>query len=322
MKNIWRDLPRPFFVQAPMEDVTDTVFRQIVALAGKPDLFFTEFTNADGIIKGSDDYIKRCLQFTKTELPLIAQIWGTNPEYYKKSADLLFKMGFSGIDINMGCPVRDIIKNGSCAALINNPDLAKQLYLATVNGAKGLPVSIKTRLGFSKIQTEEWIGFLLSLNPAAITVHARTAKEMSKVPVHSNEYEKIVRLRNKISPETLIVANGDIENREQGLNVVAKYRVDGVMIGRGILHNPWVFSNIKPEDLTISKRLTLLRDHLMLYDKTWKNRKNFEIMKKFYKAYLSGFEGANDMRLSLMQFYNAKDTIKYIDKFIKLKSRP
>lgn len=315
--NIWKRLPKTFFVQAPMEDVTDTVFRQIIASVGKPDLYFTEFTNADGIIKGSDAYIQRCLQFTEKERPLIAQIWGTNPENYKLSSELINKLGFDGIDINMGCPVRDIIKNGSCSALIKTPELAKKLYEAAVEGAGGLPVSIKTRIGFSAIQTEEWIGFLLKLHPAAITIHARTAKEMSKVPVHAEEFGKVVKLRDVLSPETLIVANGDIEDRTQGLEIVKKYGVDGIMIGRGILHNPWVFNDTKPEDLSVKDRLQLLKKHLLLYEKTWEKGKNFEIMKKFYKAYVNGFDGASDMRMQLVQYHTAEDTVKKINEILE-----
>lgn len=316
--NVWNTLPKPFFVQAPMEDVTDSVFRQIIGSAGKPDLYFTEFTNADAIIRGSEGYVKRCLQFTDMEQPLIVQIWGNNPENYKESAKLLSKQGFQGIDINMGCPVKDVIKRGECSALIKNPELAKELYLAAVEGGGGLPVSIKTRIGFSNIQTEEWIGFLLELHPAAITVHARTAKEMSKVPAHWEEFEKVVQLRDKISPETKIIANGDITSRETGMELVKKYKVDGVMIGRGILHNPWVFNpEVNIEEVSIHDRLSLLKRHIMLFDKTWEKKKNFDLMRKFYKAYLNNFDGASDMRNSLMQFHTVEDTIIEIDSLLR-----
>lgn len=315
--NIWKTLPKPFFVQAPMEDVTDTVFRQIVVSAGRPDLSFTEFTNADGIIKGGSRYIENCLQFTKKERPLIAQIWGNTPEHYLEASKIISKMGFDGIDINMGCPVRKVVTKGFCSGLIKNPNLAKELYLAAVKGANGLPVSIKTRIGYGQIATEEWIGFLLQLHPAAISVHARTAAEMSKVPVHAEEFGKAVKLRDKISPETIIVANGDIENREAGLAIYKKYKVDGLMIGRGLLHNPWVFNkDIKIEEVSITERLELLKKHIKLFEKTWGKTKNFEIMKKFYKAYLNGFEGAAELRLQLMQYHNAHDTLKEISRLV------
>ncbi len=134
MKNVWEKLTKPFWILAPMEDVTDTVFRQIVATCGKPDLFFTEFTNADGIVRGSSRYIEQRLQFKKSERPLIAQIWGNNPEHYRISAQKIKALGFDGIDINMGCPVRKVVKNGQCSGLIDNPNLARELYLAAVEG--------------------------------------------------------------------------------------------------------------------------------------------------------------------------------------------
>lgn len=316
MKHIWQSLPKPFFVQAPMEDVTDSVFRQILEYIGAPDLYFSEFTHADGIVHGNSTYIEQRLQFTQKETPIIGQIWGNNEENYVKSSEILRKRGYDGIDINMGCPVKDVIKNGCCSALINNPKLVSALYSAAKKGGKSLPISIKTRIGFSKIQTEEWIGHLLSLHPAAITVHARTAKEMSKVPAHFEEFEKVVKLRNKISPETLIVANGDILSREQGLEIVNKYGVDGIMIGRGMLYNPWVFSK-KTEEITISKRLMLLKKHATLYEKTWGKEKNFEILKKFCKAYIHNFPGASEMRVLLMQCKTSQEFHEQIETLLK-----
>lgn len=318
MTTIWNNLPKPFFVQAPMEDVTDTVFRQIISSVGGPDLYFTEFTNADGIIKGGSKYIKNCLMKTKTEHPIIAQIWGNTPKHYVKASKIISKLGFDGIDINMGCPVRKVVKKGFCSGLIKNPDLAKELYLAAVEGAassaRQIPVSIKTRIGYGQISTDAWIGFLLTLHPAAITIHARTASEMSKVPVHAEEFGKAVKLRDKISPETKIIANGDIISREQGLEIIKKYGVDGIMIGRGLLHNPWVFStNRKIENIPVKERLKLLKKHIKLFDKTWGKTKNFEIMKKFYKAYINGFNNAADIRLELMRYHTAEDTLFKID---------
>jgi len=316
MKHIWQRLPKPFFVQAPMEDVTDSVFRQILNYVGAPDLYFSEFTNVDGIVNGNSAYIEQRLQFTPVESPIIGQIWGNNEENYIKASEILRKRGYDGIDINMGCPVKDVVKNGCCSALINNPKLAGVLYNAAKNGGENLPVSIKTRIGFSKIQTDEWIGYLLSLHPAALTIHARTAKEMSKVPAHFEEFGKVVNLRDKISPETVIVANGDILSRKQGLEIAEKYKVDGIMIGRGMLYNPCVFSK-DTEEITVLKRLKLLKKHASLYEKTWGKEKNFEIMKKFCKAYINNFQDASEIRASLMQCKNSKDFNEKIENLVK-----
>ncbi len=318
IQNIWGLLPRPFFAQAPMEDVTDTVFRQIIKHAGEPDLYFTEFTNADGIVHGGSRYTAQRLQFTKKEKPIIAQIWGNNPDNYVTSCRLLVKMGYDGIDINMGCPVRKVVKRGNCSGLIRNPKLAEELILAAKEGAGALPVSVKTRIGNDKIVTEDWIGFLLEQDLAAITVHARTSNEMTKVPVHAEEFGKAVRLRDTLNPNTRIIANGDIMTREQGLEIVSKYGVDGVMIARGLLHNPWVFNKNKSfEEISVLEKLLLLKRHIELFEATWGKTKNFELMKKFYKAYLNGFDNASEMRSELVLLHGYKDTIQKIDNLIQ-----
>ncbi len=315
--NIWQKLPKPFFVQAPMEDVTDTVFRQIIKLAGEPDLYFTEFTNADGIVHGGSRYTAQRLQFLPKEKPLIAQIWGNNPENYVTSCKLLADMGYDGIDINMGCPVRKVVKRGNCSGLIRNPKLAAELIQAAKEGAGKLPVSVKTRIGNDKIVTEDWIGFLLEQDLAAITVHARTSSEMTKVPVHAEEFGKAVKLRDSINKNTLIVANGDIMTRDQGLEIASQYGVDGVMIARGLLHNPWVFNKDKKfEEISVHEKLELLKKHVVLFESTWGKSKNFELMKKFYKAYLNGFDNASEMRSELVLLKSYTDTIQRIDSLI------
>ncbi|MBI2356492.1 tRNA-dihydrouridine synthase [Candidatus Dojkabacteria bacterium] len=313
-KNIWKTLPAPFYVLAPMEDVTDSVFRQIVCDLGRPDLFVTEFTSVEGLCSpGSSRVIKR-FQHTDIERPLIAQIWGVNPENYLKVASMVVEMGFDGIDINMGCPIKKIIKNGGCSAMIKNPTLAREVYLATVEGAKGLPVSIKTRIGFSKVDTENWIGFVLGLKPAALTVHGRTADEQSKVPCHWDEIGKAVVLRNKISPETLIIGNGDVKSLEQGDMLAKEYGVDGLMIGRGIFDNPWVFNRLQDtQEHSMEERLLILKKHVVLHNETWGGRYNFEALKKFFKMYIKGFDGAAELRGEMMNLKSLDETVGFLN---------
>jgi tRNA-dihydrouridine synthase len=310
-ESIWKRLKKPFFVLAPMENVTDTVFRRVVAGHGRPDLFFTEFTNTEGLCSKGFERVRKNLEFTEMERPIIAQIWGNKPEFYLKTSHLLVEMGFDGIDINMGCPERKIVKNGSCGGLIRNPGLAKEIIQATKEGAGDLPVSVKTRIGLGKIETEEWLGFLLEQNIAALTVHGRTVAEMSKVPCHWDEIGKAVGLRDKMKKDTLIVGNGDVLSRREGLEKCAEYGVDGIMIGRGIFKNLWVFREDSPA-LSYGERLQLLIDHIVLFNSTWGEDKNFEIMKKFYKVYLSGSFEENELRMELMAFRTAEDTIKRI----------
>lgn len=309
MTSLWNSLPKPIFSLAPMEDVTDTVFRQILCRTGKPDIFFTEFTNVDGVASAGRDIVARRLLFTKAEHPIIAQIWGMIPENYYKAAKEMVEMGFDGIDINMGCPQHDVVRHGACGALMKNHPLATELIQATKEGARSassgqapnLSVSVKTRIGYSKIQTEEWIGFLLGQNLDLITVHGRTVAEMSKVPTHWDETGKAVELRNTMNKPTLIFGNGDVLSLAEAKEKVEQYHLDGVMIGRGIFHNPWLFAGVDPASKTVKERLLLLEEHIRLYQQTWGSTKSFQILKKYFKIYLSDFDGASEMRQRFME---------------------
>lgn len=297
---ILKDLPKPFFVLAPMYDVTDTVFRQIVANCAPPDLFFTEFVNVDGLQSpGKKELIKR-LQFTPKEKPIIAQIWGLKPDNFYKSAKDLVAMGFDGIDINMGCPDKHVVNNGCCIALINNRDLAKDIIDATKKGAGSLPVSVKTRTGFNDIDLS-WHEFLLKQDLAMLTIHGRTKKEMSKVPANWDVIGEIRKLRDKISPETLIVGNGDVESRQQGEELAKKYHLDGIMIATGVFKDPFVFSKNSPwQKLTNQERVDLFIKHAKLFKEVWGDTKPVKILNKFCKIYINNFDGAKELREDLM----------------------
>ncbi|MDE2025636.1 MAG: tRNA-dihydrouridine synthase, partial [Patescibacteria group bacterium] len=195
--NIWHTLKKPIFILAPMEDVTDTVFRQIIMACGRPSLFFTEFTNVDGMASAGDEEVSKRLRFTQKEGPIIAQVWGMKPENYFSAAGRIAEMGYDGIDINMGCPQKAVVSRGACSALIKNPSLAKEIIQATREGAKGLPVSVKTRIGFKTNVLDTWIGFLLEQQLDALAIHARTASEMSKVPAHWEVMPAAVTIRNQ-----------------------------------------------------------------------------------------------------------------------------
>ncbi len=317
MKNIWSSLPQPFFVLAPMEDVTDTVFRRIVVSCGRPDLFFTEFTSVDGLFsEGRDAVIKR-FDFTKEELPLIAQIWGIKPENYFRAAKLIASMGFSGIDINMGCPERKVVRIGACSALMNNRTLAKEIIEATKEGAGELPVSIKTRIGFKEANIEDWIGFLLEHNLDALTIHGRTTKEMSDVPAQWEEIAKVVRLRDAMQKPTLIIGNGDVRSRHEGLLRVKETGVDGVMVGRGIFHDPWMFNKDHFGDsVEKNEKLKKLIEHISLFLSHWGEKKHDAILKKFYKCYIVGFPGASELRAQCMSYPTPEDVIKKLEEIV------
>jgi nifR3 family TIM-barrel protein len=319
MKTFWQDLPKPFFVLAPMDDVTDSVFRQIVAETGKPDVFFTEFTNTDGMCSAGRSRVEKKLQFTENERPLIAQIWGTNPEHYKITTEIVRDMGFTGVDINMGCPEKSIVKRGSCAALIKNPSLASEIIKSVQSIAGDMPVSVKTRIGFNEITTEEWATFLLEHNLDALTIHGRTAKEESKVDAHWDEIGKVVKLRDKLKKHTTIIGNGDIKTKKEGHEKVEQYNLDGIMIGRGIFQNAWLFD--EQFQATTTDRLEMLINHAKLFEETWGKTKQFAIMRKFVKTYVHSFPEATELRIRLMGTNNFTELEKTVTSYLENSSK-
>lgn len=304
----WSKLPRPFFILAPMEDVTDTVFRQIVAMTAKPDVFVTEFTNCDGLVSAGSSVVKQRLKYTQTERPLIAQVWGKNPDNFYKAAQVVAGLGFDGIDINMGCPQRKVIKSGCGGALIGNHELAAKLISATRKGLadcgkSDIPISVKTRIGVREITTASWMEFLLSQNLEAVTVHGRTVSEQSETAAHWDEIGLAVKLRDGICPQTVIIGNGDVKDAVDAQHKYEKYGVDGVMIGRGVFRNLWVFDRTGKHQNSMGNQ-KLLRQiclkHLQLFQETWGGNKNFQIMKKYFKIYIQDFAGAGHIRQILM----------------------
>jgi tRNA-dihydrouridine synthase len=284
-----------------MEAVTDVVFRHVVSAAARPDIFFTEFTNASSYCSEKGVHSTRGrLAFTPDEHPMVAQIWGNKPEEFAQMAKGLAEMGYKGIDINMGCPDKSVVKGGSGSALICNPDLAAQLIASAKEG--GLPVSVKTRLGYSRTEEwREWLTHILKQDVVNLTIHLRTRKEMSKVDAHYEMIPEIKKLRDEIAPQTLLTINGDVRDRQHGLELVETYGVDGVMIGRGIFHNPYAFEADK-RDHSREELLGLLRLQLDLHDKYTAELgpRNFDPLKRFFKIYVREFSGASELRERMM----------------------
>ncbi|MEK7153192.1 MAG: tRNA-dihydrouridine synthase [Patescibacteria group bacterium] len=310
--NILQQLPKPFFVLAPMDDVTDTVFRRVVAGCARPDLFFTEFVNVDGLQSVGRPRVARRIQYTAAEQPIIAQIWGKDPDNFRKTARELVEMGFAGIDLNMGCPEKTVVKHGMCSALINNRELALKIIRATQDGAGGkVPVSVKTRLGFNDIDLS-WHEFLLRQHLDMLAIHGRTRKQMSDAPADWNSIGQVRELRDRIAPDTLIVGNGDVQNRKQARELAERYGLDGVMIGRGVFHDPFAFAEESPwEGFTKEQRIALYAKHVALFGKTWTEAdRRIATLNKFCKIYISGFDGAKELRETLM---GAKDIDALLD---------
>ena len=301
-----------------MEDVTDTVLRQVIARCGKPAVFFTEFTNVEGMFSKGAKHVIHRLQYTEAERPLVAQIWGTHPENFFKAAKQLIEMGFDGIDLNMGCPASGVAQKGACSGLINNRPLAKEIIDATKEGAAGeIPVSIKTRLGFRAIDFE-WIAFVLAQKPAVLTVHARTVAEMSKVPAHWDQLKTVVDMRNALSSTTLIIGNGDVKSLSDARQKVAEVGADGAMIGRGIFENPYLFSETTTlSDKTPQEKMQLLLDHMHLWQATWGDSKHFPVLRKFFKVYANGFPGAQELRIQLMETQTPEETERTVAAFLR-----
>lgn len=313
---IWQELPKPFLILAPMEGVTDIMFRQVVAKAGRPDLFFTEFTNVSSYAseKGRANALER-LEVVSSDKPIIAQIWGKNPEHFAMCAAALEELGFSGVDLNFGCPDKNVNKTGGGAAMIKTPELAVEC-LRNAKKSTNLPVSVKTRLGWSKVEEyRDWLPTLLNEHPVALTVHLRTKKEMSKVAAHYELIPEIIKLRNEISPETKLIINGDIKNRAEALNLYEKYpEIDGFMIGRGVFSNPYCFTD---HIGTKEELMELLNYHLSLYEKySAKHYVSYEPLKHFYKIYINNFPGASELRAKLMETHSVEEARKILSTMV------
>ncbi|MFH4904580.1 tRNA dihydrouridine synthase [Staphylococcus cohnii] len=314
-ENFWRELPRPFFVLAPMEDVTNVVFRHVVSEAGRPDVFFTEFTNTESFCHPEGVHsVRGRLTFTEDEQPIVAHIWGDKPEHFREMSIGMAEMGFKGIDLNMGCPVANVATKGKGSGLILRPETAAEIIQASKAG--GLPVSVKTRLGYSEIdEWREWLKHVFKQDIANLSIHLRTRREMSKVDAHWELIGEIKQLRDEIAPDTLLTINGDIPDRKTGLELAEKYGIDGIMIGRGIFHNPYAFEK-EPREHTSAELLDLLRLHLDLFDKySQEETRLFKPLRRFFKIYVRGIRGASELRHQLMSTNTTDEARELLDEF-------
>lgn len=306
MDSFWMRLPKPFFVLAPMADVTDPAYRRLIAEFGAPHVTWTEFVSADGLyatreVKGMPDGenpLVRDLTYTAGERPILAQLFTSSPEKMAYAANLARELGFDGVDINMGCPDRSIEKQGAGAAMMKDPERAREVCRAAA--ACGLPVSIKTRIGYHTETMDTWLPQILSEKPAALTVHLRTRKEMSAVPAHWDLMAKAVALRDQYSPTTRIIGNGDVISLEDARRKAEETGADGIMLGRAIFGNPWVFTGRLTEDISPRERLEAL-GKLAVYFAELSPAKHHSILKKHFKAFVNGWNGAAELRGKLME---------------------
>lgn len=332
----WNKLNKPIFCLAPMADVTDCAFRQVITKYGKPPVLWTEFVSADGLAHPkAREKLLIDFRFSENEHPIVAQIFGSDKDNIREAAKLIRELGFDGVDINMGCPDRTIERQGAGACMIKNPELAREIIGAAREGVGDMPVSVKTRIGYNKIELE-WIREILKERLPVLTVHLRTRKEMSKVSAHWDLMSEIVKLRDEISPETLIIGNGDVKNIQEAKEKCEQYGCDGVMLGRAIFGNPWLFGELGNSKSTqvlgrsasphpdhsyilipeLRERLKVMVEHTKLFEKLLGEHKNFAIMKKHYKAYVEGFPGAKELRMELMDAKDANEVEFIVDRFL------
>ncbi|MDO8430403.1 MAG: tRNA-dihydrouridine synthase [Candidatus Taylorbacteria bacterium] len=312
MSNFWQKLLKPIVVMAPMANVSDVAFRSMFAKYGKPDVIWTEFVSADGLCSPGKKILLRDLEFSPKERPIVAQLFTGHADKMFEAAKLVESLGFDGLDINMGCPDRAVEKQGAGAAHIKDMENSIKVLHTARLGAPTLPVSVKTRIGYNKNEIETWIRKLLEQKLPALTVHLRTRKEMSDVPAHWELMPRIVELRNEISPETIIIGNGDVFSMKDAHEKIRVSGCDGVMIGRGIFGNPWFFSGRLVSEISPQERLEVMLEHARVFDKLLGDVKNFAIMKKHFKAYVSGWDGAKELRVKLMEC----DDLRAVEKVI------
>lgn len=313
-------------VLAPMADVTDVAFRTLIAKYSKPhgpDVMWTEFVSADGLNSPGREVLKRDLEFTEVERPVVAQLFTSTPENMKKAAALCRELGFDGIDINMGCPDKSIEKQGAGAAHMKDWKRAQEVIRAAQAGAGDLPVSVKTRIGYNKVEFMEWLPKLLECNIPALTVHLRTRKEMSLVPAHWELMPEIVKLVREMTGPleeggTIILGNGDIASVTEGKQKAKETGADGVMVGRGMFGTPWFFDETgDTRQKSLEERLRICIEHTKLFEEKLGDIKSFAIMKKHYKAYVHGFDGAKELRMQLMECNNATEIESKINEFLR-----
>ena len=342
MNNFWEQLPKPFFVLAPLANVTDAAFRRVIAKYSKTDgampyVTYTEFVSADGLVLAGQEgraKLMRDLVFTGAERPIVAQFFTSTPEHMEKAAALAQELGFDGVDINMGCPDKTIEKQGAGAKLMLNSALAVQIIEAAKRGAQRLPISVKTRLGYNKDILDEWLPALLAAKPAAITLHARTRKEMSKVPAQWERIKRAVEIRNELCSNTLIIGNGDVKDVEDARQKIKETGADGAMLGRAIFGRPWLFAEEKLPEKSLGgggqrehfgdkdffqevfRRLRILVEHTKLFEELLGDIKSFAIMKKHFKAYCEGFPGAKELRIQLMETSSAAEVERLVEEYI------
>ena len=342
-KGFWEKLKRPVVGLSPMDGITDAAFRFITAKYGRPSVIFTEFVSVSGICHGALRLMED-FKYNEIERPIVAQVFGSDPDSFYKTAFVVAALGFDGLDINMGCPDKSVAgKQGAGAALILKPNLAIEIiraarcgledyakgrdlgdiglpeavisYVESINGPADrqrsvLPVSVKTRSGFDKELAEAWTAELLKAAPAVISIHGRTLKQMY---TGLSDWEAIGRaVQVARGSGTLILGNGDIQNLTEAREKINRYGVDGVLIGRAALGNPWIFRDgSKP---TVAEKLMVLLEQARYFTEELRG-KPFESLRKSFSWYCRGFAGAANLRNRLVRSGSYQEAAEAVAQF-------
>lgn len=346
----WLQLERPLVALSPMDGVTDMACRKMVAQYGRPDVMFTEFTSAEGLFHN----VERLLwdfDYSEIERPIVAQLYGHRPDDFYRATLLVCELGFDGVDINMGCPAKSVVHKNCGAKLITLPTLAREIMRATVQACidwseglqlsdagitqeiidavgrrnekrsgrtrdsmrRRIPYSVKTRIGYDSVSIETWVETLLQEKPAVISIHGRTLQQRYR---GTADWEAIARaVCVAQGEETLIIGNGDITTMEDAARRILESGVDGVLIGRASLGNPWIFSDKdrmkeavrrrQPDSLVShqvarQERFRVAVEHARTYH-AWRGDQGFHSVRKHLGGYLRHFHDAAQLRHRAMQ---------------------
>ena len=344
----WHELKRPIIGLSPMDGVTDHPYRHIQKKYGRPDVIYTELATVEGFCRGVEKVLDDFL-YDEAQRPIIAQIYGTTPQFFRESAVALCQMGFDGIDINMGCPAKSVAHSGAGAALILTPKLAQQILKATKAGVKDwqngktvrdcahitkelakkieqrykklpkqyqqhdrpVPVTVKTRVGFDVTVIQDWIKTLLEVEPVAIAIHGRTLQQGYGGMADWEEIGKAVHTAK--GSNTMIFGNGDVHNRRMALDKVKQYGVDGVLIGRGTFGNPWAFLD---QEVDIQTSAAVAVEHSQFFEDTFGKRENYRFlpMRKHLGWYIRGIPNATVIRVELVRSESAAQVAEILKK--------
>jgi tRNA-dihydrouridine synthase len=368
-RGFWALLAQPIFGLAPMDGVTDAPFRHTVAVQGRPDVIITEFTSVMDVCRGPAHRLASLI-YSEAERPVVAQLYGKDPALFYQAAHVVCALGFDGLDINMGCPARSVASSGSGAGLIRTPALAHEIVRAarqgiadwaggqTLAGAglkdsradlvramnlrragrpdvprRIIPLSVKTRIGYNTVVVERWIEHLLAEQPAVVSVHGRTLEQMYRGEADWSAIERAARLAR--GSGTLLLGNGDVQSLADAVRRVRHHAVHGVLIGRGVLGEPWLFRHkeaareavanaarlLEPVVPPLEERFRVMLEHARQFEAIL-GRPAFPRMRKHLGWYCKGFPGAAAMRAAMVRCSGSDDVARVVAEYSARRQGP